>query len=261
MNRGMNIKRIRLIQRIILFLLVTIALLYICSRIYYSKEGFECNTRDDMDSGITTYLCDNKNDAEDKLTNGIPSDITKFDICYNVSIDSNLPKQYVCYNRPGPRIYDDTTASYRSYDNLGDNDVSPIIEQQTKTNYCNSYINSFNSFQNAYENTMKFQSSVTHIDISSIKSIVYHLSNASTTYCPKAGANTNICTTLKGGITDFTTMRDDPSPNTINAISTNLGRSLSTMKQYIYHDLVPMFIDSGCINDADMDALRAKQIF
>jgi hypothetical protein len=211
-----------------------------------------------MESGVITYLCDNKNDAEDKLTNGIPSDITKFDICYNVSIDSNLPKQYVCYNRPGPRIYDDTTASYRSYDNLGDNDISPIIQQQTKTNYCNSYINSFNSFENAYENTMKFQSSVTHVDISSVRSIVYHLSNTSSIHCPKPGANANICNTLKGGITDFTTMRDSNEPNTINAISTNLGQSLSTMKQYIYYELVPMYIDSGCINDADMDALRAK---
>ena len=261
MNRGMNIKRIRLIQRIILFLLVTIALLYICSTIYYSKEGFACNTRDDMSSGIKTYLCDNKTDAEDTLTNGIPSNITEFDICYNVGTDSNLPKQYVCYDRPGPRIYDNTTASYSSYDNLGDNDISPVIEQQTNNTYCNSYINSFNPFQNAYENTMKFQSSITDIDISSIRSIVYYLSNTSTTYCPKPGANTNICTTLKNGITDFTTMRDDPSPNTINAISTNVGQSLAAMKRYIYHDLVPMFIDSGCINDADMDALRAKQIF
>jgi len=87
MNRRMNIKRIRLIQRIILFLLVIIALLYICSLLYYSKEGFACNTRTDISKGVTTYLCDTQAEAEDKLTNGIPTNIISYDMCYNVNID------------------------------------------------------------------------------------------------------------------------------------------------------------------------------
>jgi hypothetical protein len=257
----MNVKRIRLIQRIILFLFVIVGLLYICSSLFYSKEGFACNTRDDMQSGTKTYLCDNKIEAEDTLLNGIPADLTAFDICYNIGTDSNLPKQYVCYDRPGPRIFDDSTTSYRPYDNLGDNDISPIIEEQTNITYCNSYINIFNSFENAYKNTMKFQSSINDINISSIRSIVYYLSNTSTMYCSRADANINICNILSNGITDFITMRDDASPNTINAISTNVGHTLVAMKQYIYHDLVPMYIDSGCINNSNMNALRAKQIF
>ena len=260
MNRGMNIKRIRLIQRIILFLLVTIALLYICSRIYYSKEGFACNSDIVITPGITTYLCDTQADAVDTFNNGIPSNITEFDVCYNVGIDSNLPKQYVCYNRPGPRIYDSNTDTYTPYDNIGDNDPSPLIHKQTANTYCNSQINSFKSFEKAYDNTMKFQSSVTNINISSIKSIVYYLSNTHSAYCSKPDANANICNQLQSGINAFTTIRDDTSPNTINAISTNLGQSLSVMKQYIYRDLVPMFIDSGCINDADMNALIDMRI-
>ena len=261
MNRGMNIKRIRLIQRIILFLLVTIALLYICSQIYYSKEGFACNSDIPITPGVTTYLCDTQADAVDTFNNGIPSYVTSYDMCYNVNSDSNTPKQYVCYNRPGPRVYQEESDSYRPYDNIGDNDISPVIEKQTGDAYCNSYINSFKSFEYAYNNTRKFQSSVHDVNLSSIQSIVYYLSNTSTTYCPKPGANANICNTLGSGITTFTTIRDNQSPNTIRAISTNVGQSVSTMKQYIYHDLIPMFIDSGCINETDLNALTAKQIF
>ena len=261
MNRRMNIKRIRLIQRIILFLLVIIALLYICSLLYYSKEGFECNTRTDISKGVTTYLCDTQAEAEDKLTNGIPTNIISYDMCYNVNIDSNVPNKYVCYNRPGPNVYDDVTSSYRPYDNIGDNDISPALEKQTNDAYCNSLLNSFKSFEYAYNNTRKFQSSVHDVNLSSIQSIVYHLSNTSTTYCPKVGANSNVCNTLKGGITTFTTIRDDTSPNTISAISTNVGQSVSTMKQYIYRDLIPMYIDSGCTNVEELNTLKTRQIF
>jgi len=247
----MNVKRIRLIQRIIIFLLITISLLYICCQLYYrTSEGFDC-TKTQV-NGVDTRLCATMTEAESVFADA--TILSNTNICYNTTKDSNLPNQYVCYDRPGPLIYDSNSDSHRPYDNLGDNDISPSIEAQSAYNNCSAYVAGFGSFSNAYRNTLNFESSIAHIDISSVTSIIYYLSTTSTLYCPTTGASPKICNTLRTGITDFETMRDNPTG--LSLISTNVGQSVSTMRTLLYHNLLPMFIDSGCMGNSDLQALQ-----
>ena len=228
---------------------------YICSVLFYrNEEGFACNTT--KVNGTDTRLCDTQDDATMVFSDATITSNTN--ICYNTTSDSNLPNQYVCYDRPGPRIYDSNTGVYSSYDNLGDNDVSPQMEAASVGNNCAAYIAGYGSFSNALFNTIAFQSSITNIDISSVKSIIYYLKTTSTMYCTPANASPKICNTLLDGINYFKTMRDDPAG--ISLISTNAGNSISTMRTLLYHELLPMFIDSGCMDNSELLALQ-KLVF
>jgi len=279
-------KKVTISQKIFIFLLLTVGIVFILLQVYRSvREGFQ--STDDIAcerkeiNGRKIFLCDTRDAALSQLINMRDDSFADVGVCYaDIQYDSNIAgysnfnfgigasnlptKFYTCFNRP-PGLEFDTTNGTKipisEFDDLQPESGVNIL----KTN-CAAYNGAFQTYFNSYIKTSSILGSVNTIGFSNISSGIGILSTISTQKCvssddstttpsnPKGiyNTNSNVCITIRDGISRFVSISNDTSPNSLSSLKSVLIESKNVLSNQMYTILKPAFLNSGCIADADM---------
>jgi len=275
-------KKVTISQKIFIFLLITVGIVFILLQVYRSvREGFQTNTdtscKDETINGRKIYLCGTKDEALSELNNMSDSSYDNTAVCYtdinseenyrndNFGIgSSNLPtKFYTCFSRPAVEIFDPTSGVKFPISEL--DDIQPESGIATLQTNCALYNGAFQTYFNSYIRTSSILGSVNTIGFSNIVSSMNVLSTVSTLKCVSAddknntlnpGGLTNtavgVCNSISTGMAYFFAMSNDESEDSLKRLTSVIGESKNLLSNEIYTVLKPAFLNSGCVADSDM---------
>jgi hypothetical protein len=276
-------KKVTISQKIFIFLLLTVGIVFILLQVYHSvREGFQstddgvlCDRKEI--NGRPTYLCETKEAALSQIGNMDRTVDVDIAVCYtdidtnNSNINgnfgigaSNLPtKFYICYDRPPLLVFDPTAGVMLSM--LEIDDPQPDSATTSFRANCAAYNGAFQTYFNSYLKTSSILGSVNTIGFSNISSGINILSNVSTQRCIKSGdpkyiasndIGSNLCRTFGLGISKFASISNDTGPSSLQELTKVISESKNLLSNEMYTVLKPAFLNSGCIADSDMAAYR-----
>ena len=272
----MTSKRVDKIQRVLLFLLGIAGLLFISMylRSYWIQEGFqatpepcvsippECTQQQignkvaflckptqssDITSATPQYLTASGKDSAKSILDCVPntSSVCYTDV-YSLSNKVSGSLNYVCFDRRGNRVFDDSTGVYRDFNAILDKDPQPEVEQETILGLWASYNSGFQKDYTALSTITGTEADVNKLGFSNIYSELSNLQAVSTTYCGTPTGNmTNVCNTLSNTLVTLNSIKNNSGVNSLSNVSTTLGNSRSTIDYVVHTILEPSYYKSG----------------
>ena len=258
----------RLVQKIFVFLLLTIGIVFILQRIHRTiREPFVSPERVDactaarsacggpkpMPDGKVIYLCPDEDSAGNLLDCGdetidtlSPTNVqilgSSDAVCYVKVIDRR--DVYICYNRPPPIVYEPPPIDAMVSQNYLDDYVPGQLEDILPAT-CDTYqaITSqvFKNFS-----TMTLNKTKVDNGLSILKNVQTEMSNLYKTRCsqPQSSASKQAaCDHLKGFVEDATTTSNI---SLLQGLQLSTDQSLSTLKGFYVNDIVGGYSGLGC---------------
>lgn len=220
-------KRVRLLVRIIGFLLCTIGLLYLSMVILGEMpEGFQAgmvgavdgcrpfNTKDK-----TFFLCDADQQAQEQVRLLVDSNDNFSGACYKTS-----EGYFTCYTRPSQKSYLQSEGVFVFED--PNKDFLPASIESDVQNVCGDYGITYNKLNTLYLSTVTI-GGVIQSSINNVKGATTRLRNISTTYCNTAITDPKlieICKSLSSGIGIFNGL-----PVGLGVMSTTVSTAIANM--------------------------------
>jgi hypothetical protein len=278
-------KKVTISQKIFIFLLITVGIVFLLLQVYRSvREGFDNDIRCKIldlgasvsenggePAGRKTYVCETRDEALNQLMNMRDDSFNNYAVCYtDIVITSNTISNgnfaiggsnisttfYTCFDRPPRLEFDTTTGTKLPIADM--DDQQPLTGVNTLQANCSAYNGAFQTYFNSYIKTSSILGSVNTIGYSNIASSINVLSTVSSQKCKSGNPGTNtavkICDSINDGITRFINISNDTtSPNSLSNLKSVLIESKNVLSNQMYMILKPAFLNSGCIADADME--------
>ena len=272
-------KRAYKIQRILIFLIGIVGLLYISMYLINwlqgarLREGFQATTipptcTETYINGKDMFLCSPQVSLDP--ISGLPTDITASgsndarsilslvpvtsSVCYTDSYTlmnrRSGMSSFVCFDRPGASVWDSSSGHYRDFDAVLDNDQLPAIEIQTVLGFCSAYNAGFQKNLAAYSTVSTTEILMYKMGFSNLYDNLNNLRGIHSQYCSAPAPNTNIATVCASNLATMQTLSNVINNNSVGSlsnVSTTLGTSRSTIGGLIYGTLVPNFYNAGCM--------------
>lgn len=220
-------KRVRLLVRIIGFLLCTIGLLYVSMVILGEMpEGFQggmvgavagCNPFNTRDK--TYFLCDSDQQAQEQVRLLVDSNDIFSGACYKTT-----EGYFTCYTRPSQKSYLQSEGVFVYED--PSKDFMPASIESDVQNVCGDYGVTYNKLNTLYLSTLTI-GGVIQSSINTVKGATRRLDNISTMYCNNAISDPKlikICESLNSGIGIFNGL-----PVGLGVMSTTVSTAVGNM--------------------------------
>ena len=241
-----------------------------------TKEGFQANTipptcREEYINGKDMFLCSplttidpitgfptttasGSNDALSILPMVPATSSVCYTDAYTLMNRTSGMSSFVCFDRPGPRVWDSNAGHYRDFDPILDNDQLPSIETQTVTGFCAAYNAGFAKNLAAYSTVSTTEVQMYNMGFSNLYQELNSLNAMNTRYCSPYPTNGNMKIVCDSNVSTMQTLSNivnNNSPNSLSNVSSTLGTSRSTIGALIFGTLEPNFYNAGCMKDSD----------
>jgi hypothetical protein len=270
-------KKVTISQKIFIFLLITVGIVFILLQVYRSvREGFDtttidvnCKLIDHPVNGRQIYMCVSREEALSQLINMKDESFADVAVCYadirhnddtnadsnyNFGIGaSNLPTVfYTCFDRPAHLQFDASAGIKVPVDDI--DDPQPEYGVNTLQTNCAAYNGAFQTYFKNYIKTSSILGSINTIGFSNIASSINVLSNVSSQKCVGSPNNplyvnridSNVCNSINDGISRFINISNDRSSDSLGNLKDVLTESKNLLSNEIYTILKPAFLNSGC---------------
>ena len=279
----MTSKRVEKIQRVLLFLLGIAGLLFISMYIrnYWLQEGFQTNSNEcasipseckgRMIGNRFAYLCDpitsqqlGSSDIEFVNDSGSNSALTitgcvpnTSSVCYTsaYSLSNRVSgtKNYVCFDRPGQRIFDEDNGVFRDFNNVLDEDPLPDTETETVLGFAASYNSGFKKYYSALNTLTQTESDLNNLGFSNVNMEISNLQEIVRLKCsPPTQSMVGVCNTLSNTITTVSNIRNAGYTNSLSNVSTVIANSKNSISTVVHGTLEPNYYNSGVMAPAQI---------
>lgn len=224
-------KKVTISQKIFIFLLVTVGIVFILLQVYRSvREGFQTNTDDikcelvklgNVKDPVTgevmgdkeTYICDTRDDAISQINAMKGPSFNNIGVCYtDIRYDdttqtysnanffaaaSNVSTTfYTCFQRPVPEVFDINAGVKFPIEEL--EDTQPAAGTASVQTNCSAYNGTFQTYFTSYIKTSSILGSINTIGYSNIASSINVLSTVSTQKCVSANDTISNTSNIRG---------------------------------------------------------------